>query len=148
MNWDLQSPQRQKNKRKYLKILRGQLSNYEQTMLFYNWMSSYGNQWENDENSYFVKYKMIHNLWYNELNLDFYLKSKLFLLVKKYELLKKVDKDVNAYEKNKELFESGDDSIISFLPSMNIPIIKSYRTISKLKIGNWKICIDYFSKIN
>lgn len=100
-------------KRNYLKILRGQLSNYEQVMLFYNWMSNYGNQWENDSNNYFTKYKMIHNLWYNELNLDDYMKKKLFCLVNKYEKLKKTDKEM-VTEKSKTLFESGDESILQF----------------------------------
>ena len=54
-------------KMKYLSMLRAQLSNYEQIMLFYNWLSGYGEGWENDENKFFTEYKMIHNLWYSEL---------------------------------------------------------------------------------
>lgn len=34
------------NKRRYLRILRAQLSNEEQVLLFYNWYSNYGSQWE------------------------------------------------------------------------------------------------------
>jgi hypothetical protein len=57
-----------KNKMKYLKILRAQLSNHEQIMLFYNWLSSeYGGSWENEENRFFTEYKIIHNLWVGEL---------------------------------------------------------------------------------
>jgi hypothetical protein len=57
-----------KNKMKYLKILRAQLSNHEQIMLFYNWLSSeYGGAWENEENRFFTEYKIIHNLWVGEL---------------------------------------------------------------------------------
>jgi hypothetical protein len=57
-----------KNKMKYLKILRAQLSNHEQIMLFYNWLSlEYGGSWENEENRFFTGYKIIHNLWVGEL---------------------------------------------------------------------------------
>lgn len=101
-------------KRNYLKILRGQLSNYEQIMLFYNWMSSYGETWEDSENNYFTKYKMIHNLWYNELILDKFLKEKLFCLVLKYQNLKINDTLMNTLEENKSLFESGDGIIVNF----------------------------------
>lgn len=47
-------------KRKYLRLLRAQLSNYEQVMLFYNWFSGYGENWE--KNKYFTEFRMIHNL--------------------------------------------------------------------------------------
>lgn len=103
-----------KRKRNYLKILRGQLSNYEQIMLLYNWMSTYGSHWEDNNNNFFTKYKMIHNLWYNELNLDEYLKQKLYCLVKKYEELKLKDSEVKEMEKGKSLFESGDTVILDF----------------------------------
>jgi hypothetical protein len=49
-------------KRNYLRILRSQLSNQEQAMLFYNWKSDFGYSWENYENKYFTDYRMIHNL--------------------------------------------------------------------------------------
>jgi hypothetical protein len=52
---------------KYLKILRAQLSNHEQILLFYNWLSEYGANWENDSHAFFTEYCMIHNLWYNTL---------------------------------------------------------------------------------
>jgi hypothetical protein len=58
-------------KMKYLKILRAQLSNHEQIMLFYNWLAtSYGDAWEEETengNKFFTSYKMIHNLWNEEL---------------------------------------------------------------------------------
>lgn len=54
-------------KLQYLRILRAQLSNYEQVMLFYNWLSGYGAGWENEKNKFFTEFKMIHNLWYSEL---------------------------------------------------------------------------------
>ncbi|WP_407524448.1 putative phage abortive infection protein [Lacibacter sp. MH-610] len=54
-------------KMKYLKILRAQLSNHEQMLLFYNWLSEYGADWENDKHQFFTEYCMIHNLWYTNL---------------------------------------------------------------------------------
>jgi hypothetical protein len=69
-----------KEKMRYLKILRAQLSNHEQIMLFYNWLSKYGASWEDNENQYFTEYVMIHNLWRKEL-----LQSK-FILTKVEEL--------------------------------------------------------------
>jgi hypothetical protein len=50
-------------KRKYLRILRAQLSNNEQAMLFYNWLSRFGEQWENENNKFFTDYRMIHNIY-------------------------------------------------------------------------------------
>ena len=52
---------------KYLRILRAQLSNHEQILLFYNWLSGYGAEWENEKHSFFTEYCMIHNLWYDNL---------------------------------------------------------------------------------
>ncbi|QQU02149.1 putative phage abortive infection protein [Myroides odoratus] len=50
-------------KLKYLKILRSTVSDYEQAMLFYNWYSGIGIDWENKvKNSFFTDYKMIHNM--------------------------------------------------------------------------------------
>lgn len=49
-----------RDKRKYLRLLRAQLSNYEQLMLFYNWYSGYGYNWE--KNKFFSEFRMIHNL--------------------------------------------------------------------------------------
>ncbi|MFY7815094.1 MAG: putative phage abortive infection protein [Chryseobacterium taeanense] len=50
------------DKLKYLRILRSTLSDYEQTMLFYNWYSGIGEDWEKGNNKFFSKYKMIHNM--------------------------------------------------------------------------------------
>lgn len=47
---------------KYLKILRSQISNEEQVLLFYNYVGSYGRKWENKDQKYFSQYKMIHNI--------------------------------------------------------------------------------------
>jgi hypothetical protein len=55
------------DKMKYLRILRAQLSNHEQILLFYNWLGDFGTDWENKENRFFTEYCMIHNLWHNNL---------------------------------------------------------------------------------
>lgn len=49
-------------KRSYLRLLRAQLTNEEQLLLFYNWYSGYGKQWENETNKFFTDYRMIHNI--------------------------------------------------------------------------------------
>lgn len=50
-------------KRKYLRVLRAQLSNPEQALLFYNWYSDFGKKWEDQNNKFFTDYRMIHNLF-------------------------------------------------------------------------------------
>lgn len=56
------------DKLSYLRVLRSTMSDYEQTMLFYNWYSGFGIDWENKDkdrgelNNFFIEYKMIHNL--------------------------------------------------------------------------------------
>lgn len=87
----------------YLRLLRAQLSNYEQIMLFYNWLSSYGSQWENDENKFFTDFYMIHNLWYYELLNDKYVNYKLRKLVAYYRTLRR----------RTELFENGDEEVFN-----------------------------------
>lgn len=49
-------------KREYLRIVRAQLSDNEQLMLYFNYLSGYGEAWENNENHFFSDYRMIHNL--------------------------------------------------------------------------------------
>ncbi|QDW21162.1 putative phage abortive infection protein [Flavobacterium sp. KBS0721] len=74
-------------KMKYLRILRAQLSNHEQILLFYNWLSEYGNDWENDKHSFFTEYCMIHNLWHKSLFEDKYISDNInYLRTKKVEL--------------------------------------------------------------
>lgn len=51
-----------KEKRKFLKMLRAQLTSYEQALLFYNWLSGFGSDWENDKNHFFTTFRMIHNI--------------------------------------------------------------------------------------
>lgn len=50
-------------KRNFIRILRSQLPNEEQVLLFYNWYSGFGYQWESDENKFFSDYRMIHNIF-------------------------------------------------------------------------------------
>ena len=49
-------------KREYLRIIRAQLSDNEQLMLYFNYLSGYGGAWENSENHFFSDYRMIHNM--------------------------------------------------------------------------------------
>ena len=52
-------------KRNLLQILRAQLSNREQIMLFYNWFCGYGSKWEEESiegNHFFTQFRMIHNI--------------------------------------------------------------------------------------
>lgn len=58
-------------KRKYLRILRAQLSNQEQALLFYNWKSQFGKNWEDETNKFFTDYRMIHNIYNDLLITDF-----------------------------------------------------------------------------
>jgi len=65
------------DKIKYLRLLRAQLSNHEQILLFYNWLSDYGNTWENDSQKFFTEYMMIHNLWWDNLIEDDFISSQV-----------------------------------------------------------------------
>jgi len=79
-------------KRKYLRILRAQLSNQEQAMLFYNWLSSFGRQWENEVNKFFTDFRMIHNLYQDLLIPDIELTS-IFNLDFNYR--KEIDREID-----------------------------------------------------
>ncbi len=62
----------------YLKLLRAQLSNAEQKLLFYNWLvDEFGASWEDNTNSFFSNYLMIHNLRYDQLFKNKYIAEKL-----------------------------------------------------------------------
>lgn len=76
-------------KMKYLRILRAQLSNHEQILLFYNWLSEYGSDWENNKHSFFTEYCMIHNLWYDSLFDDPFVSDKVNYLRTKEVTLRK-----------------------------------------------------------
>lgn len=62
------------DKRNYLRILRASLTTFEQVFLYYNWLSDYGNQWENDTNRFFTDFRMIHNVNHSIHN-DFAIKN-------------------------------------------------------------------------
>lgn len=58
-------------KREYIRIIRSQLSSNEQLLIYYNWLSGVGNEWEstnhnnrpNDSENYFLtNYRIIHNI--------------------------------------------------------------------------------------
>ncbi len=84
-------------KRKYLRILRAQLSNYEQAMLFYNYLA-YAPEWEK-ENKFLTNYRMIHNLYEETL-----IQDEFFL--KRYNELKDLQSSVKTYKENDFIFES------------------------------------------
>ena len=55
------------DKRQFLRILRAQLSSAEQVMLYYNWKSGCGEQWEEDSskpdgNHFFTDYRSFSSL--------------------------------------------------------------------------------------
>ncbi|GGG62759.1 putative phage abortive infection protein [Epilithonimonas arachidiradicis] len=91
-------------KTNFLRLLRAQLSNHEQALLFYNWLAKYGESWEDDTNHFFTKYKMIHNLWYSEMPQNAYLLNMLKLLVSKRKRIGLTD----------DLFEMGDSQLENF----------------------------------
>jgi len=77
------------DKMTYLRILRAQLSNHEQMMLFYNWISDYGHDWENDTQHFFTEYGMIHNLtWDNLIDNQFISSQVNYLRTRKTNLRK------------------------------------------------------------
>lgn len=87
----------------YLRLLRAQLSNHEQALLFYNWLAKYGGAWQDDRNNFLTEYRMIHNLWYGDLPKETFVMKKLKELVAKYKELGYTD----------DLFEMGDSDIIN-----------------------------------
>jgi hypothetical protein len=90
-------------KRNYLRILRAQMSNPEQVLLFYNWLSGYGNKWECETNHFLTDYRMIHNVWQKMIIEDFDLVNIFDEINPNYET-----EWVNGKKKDKEndpLFE-------------------------------------------
>ncbi|WP_295123501.1 putative phage abortive infection protein [uncultured Chitinophaga sp.] len=72
-------------KMRYLKVVRAQLSNFEQIMLFYNWISGFGDAWEDDTHKYFTKYKIIHNLPHTFLFENDFISRKVDFLRARYK---------------------------------------------------------------
>lgn len=106
-------------KRKYLKMLRAQLTSVEQLLLFYNWLSGYGSDWENEENHFFTTYRMIHNM---DIRHCFFIKKVGYAEIVK--MIKEKNKDYRAY-KNDNLFEFEDKMI------KNLTIV-----YERMKMGN------------
>ncbi|MFN0256628.1 putative phage abortive infection protein [Pedobacter ureilyticus] len=52
----------EKEKSEYLRIIRSQLSTFEQLMLYFNYLSDLGENWENERNHFFSKYCLIKNI--------------------------------------------------------------------------------------
>ncbi|MCS3531358.1 putative phage abortive infection protein [Chryseobacterium sp. JUb7] len=50
------------DKRKYLRVLRAQLSNYEQALLYYNWKSGFGKKWEEKDEKGTLKNHFFYGL--------------------------------------------------------------------------------------
>lgn len=89
-------------KRKFLRMLRAQLTSDEQLLLFYNWISGYGNDWECPKNHFFTKFRMIHNL--NNKDSSFFQSVGAEVII---DRIKKTNPGYNDY-KNDNLFEFED----------------------------------------
>lgn len=81
-----------KEKRKYLRVLRAQLANQEQAMLFYNWAGGFGSKWEDGENKFFTDYRMIHNL-FNSMLIDDFDLTEIFNFKKESNYKKEPNRD-------------------------------------------------------
>lgn len=56
--------------RQYLRVLRAQLSNAEQLMLYYNYICGFGSEWDKNGkrgNQFLTRYRMIHNMPVNRI---------------------------------------------------------------------------------
>ncbi|MBD1363303.1 putative phage abortive infection protein [Mucilaginibacter sp. ZT4R22] len=53
--------------REYLKIVRAQMSNDEQILLYHNYISGLGEAWEKSQNRFLSRYRMLHNLPLNRV---------------------------------------------------------------------------------
>lgn len=85
--------------REYLKLLRSQMSNYEQLMLYYNYIIGFGAEWENDHNFFFSKYRMLHNLPVDRV--QFVAKPRHHFRIQ----IENIKKSTNG---NEQMFEWGD----------------------------------------
>lgn len=86
-------------KRELLRVLRAQMTRQEQAMLFYNWISGCGSQWEESKdngNHFFSDYRMIHNLvpwdliFVRDCDLDVRIRNELNLRYKGEEKLNEI----------------------------------------------------------
>ncbi|MDT0691106.1 putative phage abortive infection protein [Salegentibacter sp. F188] len=91
-----------KRKRNYLNLLRAQLSNYEQLMLFYNYVA-YAPEWE-EGNKFFSDYRMVHNLNRN-LILDSIIYDGERELIKEFDKLKVKEKTARKCKDPDPIFD-------------------------------------------
>lgn len=110
---------KKEEKRKYLRMLRAQLTNFEQLMLFYNWLSGYGYDWENEKNHFFTTFRMIHNIVIDDQ-----------IIFKKfgYEKIVKMIKDENPNYRDYE-----DDYLFEFEESKIKEMVSVYDRIRNEK---------------
>ena len=106
-------------KRKYLKMLRAQLTSIEQLMLFYNWLSGYGGNWENEKNHFFTTYRMIHNM-----DIENCLLFDYFGYARVVKMIKETNKDYRAYK---------DDNLFEF---EDVKIKKLTNVYDRIRMGN------------
>ncbi len=85
-------------KHNYLRQLRSQMSTDEQIMLFYNWLSGYGRQWQNEKNDFLIEYRMIHNIFPDRIPKEV------------VDFIKKCQKkfDINTNKQGSSIFEFQD----------------------------------------
>ena len=90
----------------YLGMLRAQMTSEEQMLLFYNWYSGYGYQWEEKEgNRFFSKYKMIHNIeskYWKFLGINFFDKFSWVSDKEKIGMLEFVEQEKKREKKEKK----------------------------------------------
>ena len=74
-------------KMKYLKLLRVQLSSFEQMLLFYNWLGGdLGSSWEDANNDFFTTYSLIHNIHLDNIFMSSFIYENLNRLIDKYNM--------------------------------------------------------------
>ena len=75
-------------KRKYLRILRSQMTSEEQALLLFNWYAGYGTEWEskNMKHHYFTNhnYSMIHNIEPKDINMIMSMQDWKYIFVDEF----------------------------------------------------------------
>ena len=121
------------HKRELLRVLRAQMTRQEQAMLFYNWVSGCGSQWEEPNekgNHFFSDYRMIHNLvpWdlifvrdfcldvriRNELNLKYDGKEKLDEIKFVASFVEALKTKIHQINSKKWKYEKENDKLFEF----------------------------------
>lgn len=100
-------------KLEYIRILRAQLSNHEQLLLYFNSFSNYGKAWI--DNHYFTEYYMVHNLPLALIR--FSIDDNNILSDEKHLNKVVVDKDILYINKldNKPIFEWQEKQVLDYL---------------------------------